>query len=343
MNKKAMNKYMPLLALTIVFTIASSAWGGTLDDVTNRGLLKCGVSEGVLGFSSPNASGVWEGLDVDVCRAVSAAIFGNPNQVEYVPLTGGDRFNALNSGRIDMLSRVTTRTLSRDAKLNLTFAPVTFYDGQGFLVHKGAAKSVADLNGARICVLEGTTTINNLVSYFAAREMNLKTFSSSVRNEVIQAFMNKDCVAFTSDSSDLASVRAGAGEAGKAYDILPEIISKEPLAPVVREGDDQWADIVTWSVYALIAAEELNITSSNIEQMLLSPVSTSAHYLLGSEGNNGELLGLSNKWSYDIISTVGNYGEIFDRHVGTGSIIGLERGLNGLWTNGGLMYAPPLH
>ena len=147
MNKKAMNKYMPLLALTIVFTIASSAWGGTLDDVTNRGRLKCGVSEGVLGFSSPNASGMWEGLDVDVCRAVSAAIFGNPNQVEYFPLTGGDRFNALNSGRIDMLSRVTTRTLSRDAKLNLTFAPVTFYDGQGFLVHKGAAKSVADLNG----------------------------------------------------------------------------------------------------------------------------------------------------------------------------------------------------
>ena len=198
------------------------------------------------------------------------------------------------------------------------------------------------LTGATVCVLEGTTTIDNLVSYFAAQEMNLKTFSSSVRKEVIQAFMNKECVAFTSDSSDLASVRAGAGEAGKAYDILSEIISKEPLAPVVREGDDQWADIVTWSVYALIAAEELNITSSNIEQMLLSPASTSAHYLLGSEGNNGELLGLSNKWSYNIISTVGNYGEIFDRHVGAGSIIGLERGLNGLWTNGGLMYAPPL-
>ena len=327
--------------------LSSNSWGeqsmSTLDEIKHRGKLKCGVTEGLLGFSlMDNATSTWSGLDVDFCRAISAAVFGNADMVEYVPLTGQKRFEALRNKEIDLLSRVTTRTLRRDTAEGVNFAPVTFYDGQGFMVHRDGANTLSELDNKTICVLSGTTTIKNLESYFAANNMTLNLHAMEHRKDLFDDFLQKKCDAFTDDASALASQKQNAGQSGAGLRILSERISKEPLAPVVRHGDDQWFDIVSWVVYATIEAEELNITSQNVAMFQMrTDNSPAVSYLLGQEGENGALLGLTNSWASNIISMVGNYGEIFERNVGTEGL-GLERGLNDLWGRGGLMYAPPV-
>jgi general L-amino acid transport system substrate-binding protein len=315
--------------------------GQTLDNVKSKGQLVCGVSTGTAGFAMADSQGTFKGLDVDVCHALSAAIFGAPDKIRYVPLSAPQRFTALQSGEIDVLSRNTTWTLQREGSLGLLFAPVTFYDGQGFIVAKKlGVKSAKDLSGATICVQPGTTTELNLADYFRANKLTLKSVTIENLDEVENAFFSGRCDAYTTDASGLAGTRASKAPNPDDYVILPERISKEPLGPVVRQGDDQWFDIVRWTVYALIDAEELGITKENVDEMLNS-TDPNVQRLLGATQGNGKALGLDEKWAYNAIKSVGNYGEIFDRNVGKGSPIKLERGLNNLWSAGGLLYSPP--
>jgi general L-amino acid transport system substrate-binding protein len=321
---------------------STGAVAGTLDAVKQRGELACGVSTGVTGFSATDAQGKYTGMDVDICRAVAAAIFGSGDKVKFLPSTAQQRFPMLQSGEVDILARNTTWTLSRDTENGFNFAPVTFYDGQGFMVPtKLGVKSAKDLNGATVCVQPGTTTELNLADYFRANKMTFKSVVIAELNELEAAFVSGRCDVYTTDASGLASFRAARSGNPGAFTILPERISKEPLAPTVRQGDDQWFDIVKWTVFALIQAEESNITQANVEEMKKSE-DPGIKRMLGVTPGLGKGLGLDEEWMVHAIKAVGNYGEIFERNVGEGSALQLKRGLNDLWTRGGLMYAMPL-
>ena len=314
--------------------------GETLDAVKAKGFVQVGVNGGVFGFGKADENGVWKGLDVDTGRAVAAAVFGDANKVKFTPLTAVQRFTALQSGEIDVLCRNATRTLSRDTALGLNFAAVNYYDGQGFLVAKKlGVKSAKELGGAAVCVLPGTTTEQNAADFFRSNGIKWQPVVIENTAELAKTFFAGRCDVLTSDASQLAGNRAVAPNPSD-YVLLPEIISKEPLSPAVRHGDDQWRDIVDFTVLALIAAEELGITSQNVDQMMSSKDPNVQRFLGVTEGN-GKALGLDEKWAYNIVKQIGNYGEVFERNVGVNTPLGLERGLNALWTNGGLMYAPP--
>src|SRR6266446_1700635 len=328
------------LAVGLGFAIPAQA-GPTLDKVKQGGLT-CGVPTGIPGFGMPDSQGKYAGLDVDVCKAIMAAISGDPEKVKYVPLTAQQRFTALQWGEVDILSNNTTWTLSRDTQLGFNFGPVVFYDGQGFMVPKKlGVKTAKELNGATICVQPGTTTELNLADYFRANKMEFKPVVIEKVDEALNAFYSGRCDVFTSDASALNAYRLGQAPNPDDYVILPERISKEPLAPVVRHGDEEWNDIVRWVVYALIEAEERGITTKNVDDMLKSD-DPNVKSMLGVTPGAGKALGLDEKWAYNEIKLVGNYGEIFDRNLGKDTELKFERGLNNLWTKGGLMYAMPI-
>lgn len=325
-------------SLIAVACIGSIASAGTLDSVKKNGYLKCGVSTGLPGFSAADEKGVWRGIDVDVCRSVAAAVLGDAKKVRYTPLTAKERFTALQSGEIDMLSRNTTWTLTRDASLGLNFAGVNYYDGQGFMVHKNlGVDSALKLDGAAICIQAGTTTELNLADYFKTNNMKYRAVTYDSSDQTIKGFEAGRCDVLTSDQSQLYALRIKLAKPADAI-VLPEVISKEPLGPVVRQGDDKWFNIVKWSLFSMVNAEELGVSSTNIKEMKDSKNPAIQRLISGQ----GEKLGLSDDWSYNIISQVGNYGEIFDRNVGAGSPLNIKRGLNALWSKGGIMYAPPI-
>jgi general L-amino acid transport system substrate-binding protein len=320
---------------------AGMAFAGTLQDVKSKGFVQVGVNGGVFGFSMPDEKGVWKGLDVDTGRAIAAAVFGDANKVKYVPLTAVQRLPALQSKEIDVLCRNTTQTLTRETTNGLNFTHVNYYDGQGFLIPKKLGiKSAKELEGATVCVLPGTTTEMNAADFFRKKGLKWKPVVIEQTAELSKAFFAGRCDVLTSDASQLAAHRSVAPNPAD-YVLLPEIISKEPLAPVVRHGDDQWFDIVNWTVMALIQAEEFGITSKNVDEMLKSN-DPEIQRFLGVTPGLGKALGLDENWAYNIVKQVGNYGEIFERNVGVDTPLGLERGLNALWNNGGIMYAAPL-
>jgi general L-amino acid transport system substrate-binding protein len=328
-----------IIAVIVAFSGIACA-GQTFDSVKAKGFVQVGVNGELFGFGKPDEKGVWRGLDVDTARAIAAAVFGDANKIKFIPLTAVQRFTALQSGEIDVLSRNATWTLGRDTELGLDFVQVNYYDGQGFLVpKKRKLKSAKQLNGATVCVLPGTTTELNVADYFRVNKMKMKPVVIENNAELAKAFFAGRCDVLTSDASQLAGTRAVAPNPDD-YVILPDIISKEPLAPAVRHGDDQWKDIVNFSVLALIEAEELGITSKNVDEMLkdTNPV---VQRFLGVTAGNGKALGLDEKWAYNIVKQVGNYSEVFERNVGKNTPLKLERGLNALWKNGGLMYSPP--
>ena len=330
-----------LFSLIAVSFVATAANAGTLDDVKVKGFIQCGVSQGVPGFSNPDTSGNWTGIDVDVCRAVAAAALGSASKVKYTPLSAKERFTALQSGEIDILSRNTTWTLVRDTALGLNFAGVNYYDGQGFMVRKDLGiKSANELAGASVCVNIGTTTELNMADFFRSKSMDYKPVVFEKTDEVVAAYDSGRCDVYTTDQSALAAQRTKLKDPA-AHMVLPEIISKEPLGPVVRHGDDQWLDIVKWSLYAMLEAEEYGVTSNNVDKMMKSknPV---VRRLLGGEGDLGKNLGLDAGWAARIIKEVGNYGESFERHVGPNTTVKLPRGINALWNKGGLMYSMPV-
>jgi len=316
--------------------------GATLDAVKSKGFVQCGVSTGLPGFSSADDKGRFTGIDVDMCRAVAAAIFGDAEKVKYNPLTAKERFTALQSGEIDMLPRNTTWTYTRDTSLGLNFTGVNYYDGQGFLVTKNlGVKSALEMDGASFCIQAGTTTELNLADYFRSNKMNYTPITFDTSDQTINAFEAGRCDALTSDQSQLYALRIKLSDPKSAV-VLPEVISKEPLGPVVRQGDDEWFNIVKWSLYAMVNAEELGVTSANVDEMKAGSADPNVRRLLGVEGVKGEWMGLPDDWGYNIIKQVGNYGEAFDRNVGAGSALGIARGLNALWSKGGLQYAPPI-
>jgi len=335
-----MNRIACIIALAFVFA-AQSASAQTLKNVKDRGILHCGSNGTLAGFGLPDAQGGWTGLDVDFCRAVAAAIFDDPAKVKFVALTAKDRFTALQSGEVDVLARNTTWTSSRDTSLGLNFTGVNYYDGQGFMVRKALkVNSALELNGASVCVQQGTTTELNLADYFRANKMQLKSVTFATASEAVKAYDAGRCDAYTTDASGLYGERLRLANANDSI-ILPEIISKEPLGPVVRHGDDQWFDIVKWVHFAMLDAEELNVTSKTISDALKSD-NPEIKRLVGTEGNYGEQLGLTKDWAVRIVKNVGNYGEVFERNVGQGSPLKISRGLNALWSRGGLQYAPPI-
>jgi general L-amino acid transport system substrate-binding protein len=335
-------------ALTILGTVAVAAAfapahaGKTLDSVKSKGQLVCGVNTGLAGFSQADSSGNWSGLDVDACKAVAAAVLGDANKVKYVPLTAQQRFTALQSGEIDILARNTTFTLTRDASLGLHSTAVTYYDGQGFMVPASKKiKSAKQLKGQTVCVQSGTTTEKNLTDYSKANGLNIKSVVFEKVEAATAAYFSGRCVAYTTDASGLASVRAKEAKNPADHVILADLISKEPLGPMVRRGDDDWKAVVTWTLYGLLEAEEYGITQANVDQMKSSadPV---VQRILGTGEDTGKLLGLSKEWMANALKATGNYGEIFERNVGSKSAVKLPRGTNNLWNKGGLMYAPPL-
>jgi general L-amino acid transport system substrate-binding protein len=335
-----LNRMTVLVTILLLLAAGLAFAGKDLDAVQKKGFVQAGMNGGVFGFGMPDEKGVWKGLDVDTARAVAAAVFGDANKVKFTPLTAQQRFTALQSGEIDVLTRNATRTLSRDTQLGLNFVTVNYYDGQGFLIPKKlGVKSAKELGGATVCVLPGTTTEQNAADFFRSNKMDWKPVVIESTSELAKTFFAGRCDVLTSDASQLAGTRSIAPNP-KDYVILPEIISKEPLAPAVRHGDDQWRDIVDYSVLAMINAEEMGITSQNVDQMLKSEDPMVQRFLGVVEGN-GAALGLNEKWAYNIIKQVGNYGEVFERNVGVNTTLGIERGLNALWTNGGLMYSPP--
>ena len=337
-----MKKSVIFGALTVAGLAAGAANAATVDDVKARGKLNCGVSTGVVGFAFPDANGNWSGFDVDVCRAVAAAVLGDPMAVEFVPTTGKTRFTALASGEVDMLARNTTWTFSRDVDLKFTFVGVNYYDGQGFMVPTElGVSSAADLDGATICIQTGTTTELNLADYFRVNNISYEPVPIETNAEAQQLYLAGSCDVYTTDASALAATRA-TFEDPSAHVVLPEIISKEPLGPLVRHGDDQWGDIVRWTLNALITAEELGVTSANVGEMSMEAGNNpEINRLLGTEGNLGEMIGLDASWAKQAIGAVGNFGEVFEGNIGESTPIGLARGLNAQWTNGGLIYSPP--
>ena len=320
---------------------ASAASAATLDDVKAKGFVQCGVNTGLAGFASPNDQGEWAGFDVDICKAVAAAVFGDATKVKYTPTTAKERFTALQSGEIDMLSRNTTWTLSRDTALGFNFAGVNYYDGQGFMVRKSlGVNSALQLSGASVCVQTGTTTELNLTDYFKANDMTYNPVVFEKLEEVNAAYDANRCDVYTTDQSGLYSIRLGLSNPDD-HMVLPEVISKEPLGPVVRQGDDQWFSIVKWVHFAMLNAEEMGVTSANVDEMVNS-TDPNVMRLLGKEGAFGEAIGVSNDWAYNVIKQVGNYGEVFERNVGASTPLGIARGVNALWSKGGLQYAPPI-
>jgi general L-amino acid transport system substrate-binding protein len=336
-----MRKYLFMASMVASITFASAASATTLDDVKKKGFVQCGVSQGLKGFSSPDDKGGWTGIDVDLCRAIAAAIFGDAEKVKFTPLSAKERFTALQSGEIDVLSRNTTWALSRDTALGFDFRGVTYYDGQGFMVRKSSGvKSARELDGATICVLMGTSTSLTLADYFRSNNMKYEPITFEKDDEVVAAYESGRCDAYTTDSSGLYANRLTLKDQ-QEHLVLPEIISKEPLGAVVRHGDNQWGDIVSWALYATLNAEEFGVNSKNAEGLRESD-NPEIRRLLGTEGKFGEGLGLPDDWAYNIIVKVGNYAEIFDRNVGKGSPLGIPRGLNALLTQGGIQYAPPI-
>lgn len=328
-------------AALAAFAVTSVAAAATLDDVQSRGYLKCGVNTGLPGFAAPDADGNWSGIDVSFCRTVAAAVLGDKSKVQFTPLTAKERFTALQTGAIDILSRNSTWTLTRDVDLGLDFVGVTFYDGQGFLIHKDLGiKHASELSGATVCVLAGTTTAMNLADYFRSHGMEYNPLTLSESDQTVTAYSAGRCDVLTSDSSQLAGLRSKLDDPSGSI-ILPEVISKEPLGPSVAEGDQQWSDIVQWVLFAWVRAEELGITSENVDKMLKSD-NPKIKRLLGVSGDMGEMMGIPDDWAYQIVKQVGNYGEVFKRTVGVDSPLGLQRGVNALWTEGGVMYAMPI-
>ncbi|MDJ0871895.1 MAG: amino acid ABC transporter substrate-binding protein [Gammaproteobacteria bacterium] len=329
-------------AVALVVLAQAAVAGQTLDTVKDKGYLTCGVHNGLPGFSSPDDKGRWTGIDVDVCRAVAAAVFGDASKVRFTPLSAKERLTALQSGEVDVLSRNTTWTLTRDAALGLNFTGVTYYDGQGFLVRRDlGVTSALDLAGASVCVQTGTTTELNLGDYFRSNGLEYSPVVFEKSDETLAAYEAGRCDALTSDRSQLYAHRIKL-RAPTEHVVLPEVISKEPLGPVVRQGDDAWFNIVKWSLFAMVNAEELGIDSGNAGRLKASSRSPAVRRLMGVEGDKGKALRLGNSWAYDIVSQVGNYGEVFERNLGADSPLQIDRGLNKLWSKGGLQYAPPV-
>ena len=321
---------------------ATAAQADTLSDVKAKGFVQCGVNgSNLAGFGAQDSSGNWAGLDIDLCKAVAAAVFGDATKVKFTPLSAKDRFPALQSGEIDLLARNTTWSVSRDSQLGFDFRAVNYYDGQGFMVRKSLnVKSARELSGASVCVQTGTTTELNVADFFRANNLKYEPVVFSTADETVKAYDAGRCDVFTTDASGLYAERVKLAKPDD-HMVLPEIISKEPLGPVVRHGDDQWFDVVKWTHFAMLTAEELNISKANLDQMMQS-TNPEIRRVLGVEGNFGEALGLTKDWVVRIVRHVGNYGEIFDRNVGPSTRLGIARGLNALWTKGGLQYAPPI-
>lgn len=336
-----MKKVSSLLISGLTLGFAMTAQAGTLEDVIAADSVSCGVSTGLAGFSQKDEKGMWSGLDVDVCRAVAAAVLGDASKVQYKPLTAKERFTALSSGEIDLLSRNTTWTHTRDTSLGLNFAGVNYYDGQGFMVSSDlGVKSALELDGAAVCIQAGTTTELNLADYFRANGMEYTAITFDTSDQTRAGFESGRCDVLTSDQSQLYALRIGLADPSKAM-VLPEVISKEPLGPVVAQGDDAWFNVVKWSMFALVEAEFLGVTSSNAADLKANG-NPGQKRLLGTEGDAGSKLGLSADWAYNIVSQVGNYGESFERNVGTGSPLQISRGLNAQWNKGGILYSPPI-
>ncbi|WP_299381236.1 amino acid ABC transporter substrate-binding protein [uncultured Kiloniella sp.] len=347
MKKLAVNKStgkkisgMMIAGLALFATQASA---GTLDDVKARGHINCGVSEGVPGFSNPNSDGVWSGLDVDMCRAVSAAIFGESDKIKFVPLASKQKILAVVTGQVDLTSRTTTWTMKRDTKEGVDFTTIVFYDGQGFMTRKDLGVSSAkELDGATVCVTSGTTTELNLADFARANNLNFEPVVFEGKKEAVNAYRSGRCDALTTDNSQLASFRTTMPDPS-AHVVLPEVISKEPLSPLVKHGDNQWKDLVTWTINGLITAEELGVTQKNVSNLAEAQRNNpTVQRMLGASGEYGSYIGLENNWMVNAISAVGNYGEIFDRNLGKDSPLNLPRGTNALWQDGGLMYVAPL-
>ncbi|MBQ0744377.1 MAG: amino acid ABC transporter substrate-binding protein [Pseudomonas sp.] len=334
---------LAVFATAAALGVSSFAHAGTtLDEIQKKGFVQCGISDGLPGFSYADEKGNYLGLDVDVCRAVAAALFGDATKVRYSPLTAKERFTALQSGEVDVLSRNTTWTSSRDAGLGLHFTGVNYYDGQGFLVNKKlGVKSAKELDGATVCIQAGTTTELNAADYFRSNGMSFTPITYDTSDESAKSLESGRCDVLTSDQSQLYAQRIKLGSPDD-YVVLPEVISKEPLGPVVRQGDDEWFNIVRWSLFAMLNAEELGVTSENVDEMAKSKTNPDIARLLGGEGEYGKELKLPKDWAHQIIKQVGNYGESFERNVGAGSELKIERGLNALWNQGGVQYAPPV-
>jgi len=329
-----------LLSIVAVSVFALSVNAGTLDDVKNRGTLKCGVTTGLLGFAAPDDRGEWQGLDADMCKAVAAAVFGDSSKVTYIKTTGKTRFELLRSSEIDMLARNTTWTFSRDVDLGLEFVGVNFYDGQGFMVPSDlGVTSAKDLNGATVCIQTGTTTELNLADFFRANNLDYTALPIETNDEGKENLFAGRCDVYTTDASGLSSTRAQAANPNK-WIVLPEIISKEPLGPLVRHGDHQWGDVVRWALNTMIIAEEFNLTSANVDDNMDSGI-PEVRRILGVEGEYGDMLELSNDFAYNIIKQVGNYAESYERNVGPDTPLKIGRGLNALYVDGGILYAPP--
>ena len=337
-----MKRVSLVLSLALAASLpAQFAHAETLKTVKDRGILSCGVSQGLPGFSSPDDKGNWTGIDVDICRAIAAAVFDDSTKVKYVPLSAKDRFTALQSGEIDVLSRNTTWTLSRDTSLGANFTGVTYYDGQGFLVKKSLkVNSALELSSASVCVQTGTTTEQNLADYFKGNNMKYEVIAFATADETVKAYESGRCDVYTTDMSGLYASRLKLANPAD-HVVLPEIISKEPLGPMVRHGDDQWFDIVKWTLFAMVNAEEMGVTQKNADEMAKSD-KPDLKRAFGTDGNFGEQLGLTKDWFSRIIKAVGNYGEAFDRNVGSGSKLQIARGVNQLWNKGGIQYAPPI-
>ena len=332
-----MKKLLSIFAVTV---FAFSANAGTLDDVKNRGFLKCGVTTGLAGFAAPDDSGEWAGLDADMCRAVAVAVFGDRSKVEFITTTGKSRFPTLASGEVDMLARNTTWTISRDVNLGFEFVGVNFYDGQGFMIPSSlGVSSATELDGATVCIQTGTTTELNLADFFRLNGISYEALPIETNDEGKENLFAGRCDVYTTDASGLSSTRAAAADPSK-WLVLPEIISKEPLGPLVRHGDHQWGDVVRWSLNTMIIAEELGLSSANVDSNMNSNIPEVLR-VLGVEGEYGAMLELDNSFAYNIIKQVGAYNEVFDRNIGPDTPLGIGRNLNSLWTNGGILYAPP--
>ena len=339
-----MQTFRGLFAALIISSAAAApslAADSTLDIVKKRGHVQCGVSQGLPGFSNPDDKGKWTGMDVDLCRAVAAAVFGSGDKVKFTPLSAKERFTAIQSGEVDIISRNTTWSMHRDTALGVDFRAVNYYDGQGFMVRKELGiKSTMELDGASLCTNQGTTTELNAADYFRSNNMKYEIVAFEKADEAVAAYNSGRCDAYTTDHSALYAQRLKLTDP-KGHVVLPEIISKEPLGPAVRQGDDQWGDIVAWAHYATVTAEELGVTSKNVDKMKSSK-NPAIRRLLGLDGTFGTNMGIKNDWSYNIIKAVGNYGEIFERNVGVNTPLGIKRGYNAQWKDGGLQYAPPI-